>query len=55
MKTYATVEVQLHSFITSALDGGEWSASHRGRFTQDQNLQYSLKMWLGENQSRYGL
>jgi len=43
IKTYAAVEVQLHSFTTSALDGGQWSASHRGRFTQDQNLQYSLK------------
>jgi hypothetical protein len=27
------VEVQLHSFFTSVLDGGEWSASRPGRFT----------------------
>jgi hypothetical protein len=27
------VEVQLHGFLTSALDGGEWRASRRGRFT----------------------
>jgi hypothetical protein len=27
------VEVELHPFLTSALDGGEWSASRRGRFT----------------------
>ena len=27
------VEAQLHSFLTSALDGGEWSASRPGRFT----------------------
>jgi len=25
--------VQLHALLTSALDGGEWSASHPGRFT----------------------
>jgi len=27
------VKVQLHTFLTSALDGGEWSASCPGRFT----------------------
>jgi hypothetical protein len=26
-------EVQFHSFLTSALDGDEWSASRRGRLT----------------------
>jgi hypothetical protein len=29
----AGVEVQLYAFLTSALDGGEWSASCPGRFT----------------------
>jgi hypothetical protein len=33
MKVYWGVKVQLHAFLTSALDGGEWSASHHGRFT----------------------
>jgi hypothetical protein len=27
------VDVQIHIFLTSALDGGEWSASRPGRFT----------------------
>jgi hypothetical protein len=27
------VAVQIHIFLTSALVGGEWSASHPGRFT----------------------
>jgi hypothetical protein len=27
------VKLQLHAFLTSTLDGGEWSASRRGRFT----------------------
>jgi hypothetical protein len=33
MKTYWGVEEQLHDFLTSALDGSEWSASRLGRFT----------------------
>jgi hypothetical protein len=35
MMTHAGVEVQLHSLLTSALDGGEWSDSlPRGRSPQ---------------------
>jgi hypothetical protein len=33
MKVHWGVEVQLHQFLTSALDGGEWSASRPGRFS----------------------
>jgi hypothetical protein len=33
MKTYWGMEVYLHAFLTSALDGGEWSASRPSRFT----------------------
>jgi hypothetical protein len=29
------VEVQLHSFLTLALDGGEWSAPHTDCFTPE--------------------
>jgi hypothetical protein len=32
-KTYGGVHVYSHVFLTSALVGGEWSASHPGRFT----------------------
>jgi len=32
IKVYRGVEVQLHSFLTLALDGGEWSATHPGHF-----------------------
>jgi hypothetical protein len=33
MKTYGGVDVSIHIFLTSALAGGEWSASRTGRFT----------------------
>jgi hypothetical protein len=32
MKTYGGVDVQTHVFLTSALVGGEWSASRPDRF-----------------------
>jgi hypothetical protein len=33
MKAYGGVDVYIHIFLTSTLVGGEWSASHPGRFT----------------------
>jgi hypothetical protein len=33
MKTDGGVDVQIHVFLTSAIVGGEWSASSTGRFT----------------------
>jgi len=33
IKAYWGVEVEIHAFLTSTLDGGEWSASRPGRFT----------------------
>jgi hypothetical protein len=32
IKIYVEVEVWLHAFLTSVLDGGDWSASHPGSF-----------------------
>jgi hypothetical protein len=35
MKVYGGLEVCFLTFLTSALDGSEWSASHPGHFTND--------------------
>jgi hypothetical protein len=38
MKAYGGVDVQMHIFLTSALVGGEWSASRPGRFTLGEEV-----------------
>jgi hypothetical protein len=48
-------EVQLHAILTSAPDGGEWSASLLGRFTpREKDRRYPLDRRLGGPQSRSG-
>jgi hypothetical protein len=43
MKMYRRVEVQLHAFLTSALDGGERSASRLGRFNPGESAPVSFR------------
>jgi hypothetical protein len=38
MKTHRRVEVQLLSFLTSALDGGEWLDSSPGHFNPGERF-----------------
>jgi hypothetical protein len=45
MKTYGGVDVQTHVFLTSALTGGEWSASRPGRFTPEERAPHTH--WIG--------
>jgi hypothetical protein len=40
MKTYRGVDVQIHIFLTSALAGGEWSASRPCRFNPGKEPRY---------------
>jgi hypothetical protein len=57
MKAYEEVGVQIHVFFTSALVGGDWSASHPGRFTSEKETLESLNRRLGVHHSwsgRYG-
>jgi hypothetical protein len=56
MKAHGGVDVLIHTFLTSALVAGEWSASRPGRFTPGGNSpRYPLDRRLGGPQSQYGL
>jgi hypothetical protein len=50
MKTYREVEVLVHAFLTSALDGGEWPTSQPGRLIPQE---YPLDRNLDGPQSQY--
>jgi hypothetical protein len=52
MKTYGGVDVLIHIFLTSALVGGEWSASRPCRFTPGKSPRYPFYRRLGGPQSR---
>jgi hypothetical protein len=45
MKTYGGVDVYIHVFLTSALIGGEWSASRTDRFTPEERA--PVTHWIG--------
>jgi hypothetical protein len=55
MKMYGEVDVQLHIFLTLALDGGECSVSDLSHFTPvERDPQYPLDTRLGGPQSQSG-
>jgi hypothetical protein len=54
MKKYMGVYVQIHVFLTSALVGGEWSASRSGRFAPGKSPLYPLDRRLGGSTNRFG-
>ena len=55
LKAYGGVNVQLHSFLKSVLEGCEWSNLRPGRITpRAKNIQHQLNEKLGESQSRPG-
>jgi hypothetical protein len=48
MKEYGGVGVEIHTFLTSALVGGQWSASRPGRFTSGESAPgtHSIGGWV---------
>ena len=55
MKAHRRGEAQIHSFLTSAPEGGEWSTLCSGRFTPGKRRRYPLYRRLCGRQSRYGI
>jgi hypothetical protein len=49
MKTYGEVDVSIDIFLTSALAGGEWSASRPGGFTRGKRARgtHWIGGWMG--------
>jgi hypothetical protein len=49
MKVYGGVDLYIHIFLTSALGGGEWSASRPGCFTPGERAPstYWIGGWVG--------
>jgi hypothetical protein len=45
MKGYRGVELQCYAFLTSALNGGDWTASCTGRFSPGDR--YNGNHWIG--------
>jgi hypothetical protein len=45
MKAHGKVDVYIHTFLTSALAGGKWSASRPGRFTPGETA--AGTHWIG--------
>jgi hypothetical protein len=53
MKAYGRVDIQIHIFLTSALAGGEWSATRPCRFIpRGDSSRYTMDRRLGGTQSR---
>jgi hypothetical protein len=51
--TVVGVEIQLHLFLTAALDGGEWSASCPGRFNlRERTCSHLINVRVGWFQSQ---
>jgi len=48
-------EVQVRSFLTAALDGGEWLTSYTASFTHGKGQRYQMNKSLGSPQKQPGL
>jgi hypothetical protein len=53
MNAYGGMEVQLRSFLTSAIEADEWS-SRSGHFIPGKELRHPRSVWLGGHRSQSG-
>ena len=51
MKKYGEVDVQLHTFLSSAHVGGDWSVSRPGRFIPSGRASGAIWIWRRERSS----
>jgi hypothetical protein len=53
MKTYVGIDAMIHVVLTSALVGGEWTASRPGRFTLGERAlsTHWIDGWVGPRTS----
>jgi len=54
MKAVSGAELQLHSLLAMAQDGGEWSSVRPGRFASGKETRYLLSGGLDGPQRSYG-
>jgi hypothetical protein len=54
MKAYGEEDIYIHAFLTSALDGGEWSGSRSNALFPGKDSRHPLDTRLFEPQSRTG-
>jgi hypothetical protein len=49
MKAYGGMDVKMHTFLTSTLAGGEWTASRPGRFIPGERAPgtHWMRGWVG--------
>jgi hypothetical protein len=54
MMVYGGVEVEIHVFLTSALDASEWSASRSCHFSPEERAHgtYWIEGWVGPRAGR---
>jgi hypothetical protein len=55
VQPYEAMEVYLHTFLNSALDGGEWLSSHLAYFSPNNNIRAGVPIGFEDWEDMVGL